>query len=128
MLQHPKPIHGFTLLEILVALAVFGLVGTALLHLFQSGLEHIERSQHRTQAVLFAQSLFTQLRTQSQVTLGTRQGAWGNTYRWQLQLKSYEPGADTAPDLVSAILQIEWGTQGRYETSTLLLAQSLNDS
>jgi type II secretion system protein I len=120
--MHPHPEQGFTLLEILVALAVFGIVGFALLRLFESGLDQLERSQHHTQAALFAQSLFTRLRTQPPKSLATQQGTWAKeTYRWQLQLQPYHRDPETESTLVTAALRVTWQPQGVYQIRTVLL-------
>ncbi len=120
--MRPYPEQGFTLLEILVALAVFGIVGFALLRLFESGLDQLERSQHHTQAALFAQSLFTRLRAQPPDSLATQQGTWAEgSYRWQLQLQPYRHESRAESTLVTATLRVTWQPQGVYQIRTILL-------
>lgn len=127
MLNKPTSHHaiqGFTLLEILVAFAVFGIVGTALLQLFQSGLGHIDRSHKMSQAVLLAQSQIAELQTQRDLQPGEIQGDYAQGYRWHLQLEPYwatlsEPNHRF--QAFTATLRIEWGDQGEYQLKTLLL-------
>ena len=130
MLMRPNPyrsVRGFSLLEILVAFAVFGIVGTALLQLFQSGLDHIDRSHKMTQAVLLAQTKLAELRVLPDLQPGESEGVYPQGYRWYVQLEPYQPGLSDPNHrfrAFSVTLRIGWGERGVYQLQTLLLGSN----
>lgn len=77
---------GFTLLEILVALTLFAVVGGALLALFQSGLRSTRLSDEYAHAALLARSKLTELQAYSVLVPGTYDGSFDDYYRWRVAL------------------------------------------
>ena len=77
---------GFTLLEILVALTLFAVVGGALLALFQSGLRATRLSDEHAHAALLARSKLTELQAYSILEPGTYDGRFDDHYRWHIEL------------------------------------------
>jgi general secretion pathway protein I len=123
-------VRGFTLLEILVALTLFGLVGGALLELFGSGLRTARLATERTHAVLLARSKLTELTADPYLTPGLLEGEFDDGYRWQAQLTEAE---EFQSDLVRALeplhldLTISWGDAGderQFRLESLMLTQA----
>jgi general secretion pathway protein I len=77
---------GFTLLEILVALTLFAVVGGALLTLFQSGLRSTRLSDEYAHAALLARSKLTELQAYAVLVPGTYDGSFDDRYRWRVEL------------------------------------------
>lgn len=121
--------RGFTLLEILVAFVVLGLLGSLMLQLFQGGLRNLDSSEHISHAALLARSKLTELQSQPALTPGLSEGQFDDTYHWRLQLTPYTIDADgqpLPPSRIAALLaelSIHWPADGEYHLQTLLLSK-----
>lgn len=120
---------GFTLLEILVALTLFAVVGGALLQLFQDGLRQTSVSTERIHASMLARSKLTELLAFDTLRPGEVAGDFDEGYRWHLSLT--EASELRAPGLVAmtplnASLSVSWGpleNEKALTIHTLLLAR-----
>ena len=126
--------RGFTLVEILVALTLFAVVGGALLQLFQSGLRNVRVADDYSHAVFLARSKLTELQAHNHLLPGELSGAFPGGYRWQALL-SEPDGVDAGPTRwlrpLDLTLTISWGddTESRnYTLHSLLLSQQVDDS
>ncbi len=127
-----KAQRGFTLLEILLAFVLLGLVGGLLLQTFQGGLRNVRSSTELSHAALLARSKLTELQAIANPRPGSSSGAFGDGYAWQLELTPYRSEDGTAlPDTdllaLKAVLGITWGDPAdgnSYQVSTLLLSQA----
>ena len=81
-----KAARGFTLVEILVALTLFAVVGGALLQLFHSGLKNARVAEERGHAALLARSLLTELQVYATLSPGELSGDFPDGYRWRARL------------------------------------------
>ena len=114
--------RGFTLLELLVALTLFAVVGGTLLQLFQSGLRTARLAAAHTHAVFLARSKLTELQAYSHLQPGTLSGAFADGYQWQVVLSTDE---NTGVDRRSRIqpldlrLTVSWGEPGEQRSFTL---------
>ncbi|NPU14542.1 type II secretion system protein [Bradyrhizobium sp. 83002] len=118
---------GFTLVEVLVALAMLS-VGLALvMSLFSTGLSRTGMAERVAGAVALAQSLMAQVGNSIPLRTETRDGAEANGYRWRLAMQPYRPvqGGDARPvELYQVSVEIGWqeGQDPRsYALSTLRL-------
>ena len=107
--------RGFTLIEILVALTMFAVVGGTLLQLFTQGLRSTRIAGEHEYAVLLARSKLTELQAYTQLRPGSYSGTFDNGYRWRADLVP----ADTAISGENARLYgldldltISWGDAG----------------
>ncbi len=123
--------RGFTLIEILVALTLFAVIGGTLLQLFSQGLRSARIAGAHEHAVLLARSKLTELQAYSQLSPGVYQGVFDDGYRWRAELTP----ADVAGSSESARLRgldlrltISWGDIGEQRdfalTSRLLTRRS----
>lgn len=92
--------EGFTLLEILVAFVVIGVLGGAMLQLFQGSLRNVALSAEYTEAALLARSKLAEFEARADLQPGTEEGEAGQGYRWHAELAPYfpEPDAEPAPE------------------------------
>jgi general secretion pathway protein I len=118
---------GFTLVEVLVALAMLS-VGLALvMSLFSTGLSRTGMAERVAGAVVLAQSLMAQVGNSIPLRTETRDGTEANGYRWRLAMQPYRsaPGGDARPvELYQVSVEIGWleGQDSRaYALSTLRL-------
>lgn len=127
--------RGFTLLEILAALLVLGVVGGALLELFQGGLRNVALSADYSHAALLARSKLAELEARERF-VAEEQGRFDERFRWHLRAADYVgtdgnrlPSAAFEP--VAVALSILWGdgiTERRYTVQALFLARPREDA
>ena len=124
--------RGFTLVEILVALAVLGVVGGALLQLFHGSLRNVALSADYSRAALLARSKLAELEAREVFVTGEEQGRFDDHYHWYLRTVDYAESEEApstpgplAPLAVS--LSVGWhdgDTERWYTVQTLLLARA----
>jgi len=81
---------GFTLLEVLVALAILGLAVAAIFDLLRVGLLTSEASTSYTQAAFHAQSKMGELLTLSPLEAGADSGEFEDGFSFETQVTEYE--------------------------------------
>jgi general secretion pathway protein I len=99
LLNHTRD-SAFTLLEVMIAMAVVAIALMSLLALQHQSLQSVIRSQESTKAALLAQDMMTRAELDRFPELGTRSGDFQDfypdqypAYRWQ---RIVEPTADFA--------------------------------
>jgi len=116
---------GFTLLEVLVAMAILAVAVTAVMQLFGQGLRLARASGEHLTATLLASQKLTEV-AQASLEPGERQGIEG-TYRWQATVRSvpeFQPvelpeGFRPTGQLVQVAVRVEWGRGRVVELTTL---------
>jgi general secretion pathway protein I len=124
---------GFTLLEVMIALAVLGIAMMALLALDHQDLQSVIRTRELTQAAMLAQDLMTQAELERFPDLGSSRGAfdkmfpgqYGN-FRWERTVT--ESGIFSDLRKVTIVVQYGPNLGRRYELSELLHNPSPPDS
>jgi general secretion pathway protein I len=103
---------GFTLIEVMVALAVVAIALMALLSLQHQTLQSVVRASDMTKAALLAQELMTQAETGPFPALGTTSGNFESThphhysnFRWE---QSVEASA-VFPDIRKVRIMVHYG-------------------
>jgi general secretion pathway protein I len=103
---------GFTLIEVMVALAVIAIALMALLSLQHQTLQSVVRASDMTKAALLAQELMTQAETGPFPGLGTTSGTFDSThprrypnFRWEQRV---EPSA-VFPDIRKVQIRVRYG-------------------
>ncbi len=94
---------GFTLVEILVALAILGLILAAFAQVLSGRVLSAGRIDAETQALLFARSMMDRVGRDVPLAPGSREGALGNGGTWRLRIAPAEgiaPGHGIAAYLV----------------------------
>jgi len=88
--------NGFTLLEVMVALAVLAMGIAAVLELFGGGLRLTAKSSKRTQAVVYAQSVMDRLLAQSTLDDGNDGGEFPGGFSWRARVSEIRPDDDAS--------------------------------
>jgi general secretion pathway protein I len=112
---------GFTLLEVLVALALLGIAVTAILQLFSANLKSISASEEYVAGSLEAQSKMQEVLEGTEFSEKSWNGITNNGYRFQVSVSdTLKERAETLPvKLVAVEVKVYW-TQGTMEKSLTL--------
>lgn len=119
--------HGFTLLEIVIALAIASLACVALMQAVSGGLRATSVSGHYQEALSRAHSHLEQLGTNLQT--GEQSGAEGEGFKWHVAVQpiavalghvsSSEKGGTEVATLFGVTVVVEWDTDGGHQELVL---------
>jgi general secretion pathway protein I len=122
---------GFTLLEVMVALAILGLGIVTVLELFSGSLHIGVKASRHTQAAIYAQNIMDQLFARTTLEDGEDGGEFPGGYTWRARIQEIHPDEDRArlqPDRPSQTdlfhlkkieVQIRWDENGGAKAFTL---------
>ena len=111
--QSPR---GFTLLEVVVAMAIVGLGVTTLFEIFSSGLRLGARSFERTEAAAYSRQAMDEALIRRNLKDGVEDGSVGHGHRWRLRVRAAgsESGLDPSPwELKEITLEMSYRSEGR---------------
>lgn len=83
--------RGFTLLEIMVALAILATGIVTVLELFGGSLRLGSKASQRTQAVIYAQNVMDRVLAKERLEDGEDSGEFPGGYRWQARVQEVHP-------------------------------------
>jgi prepilin-type N-terminal cleavage/methylation domain-containing protein len=118
--------RGFTLVEVVVALLIFGLAFAVLARIVQTGVLQSARAKTMTTATLLARSQLARIGVDVPVAAGELEGDAGGGFRWRIVVRraALEGGQDDpATDQLVLPHQVEvtiaWGEGTREQALTL---------
>ncbi|KJV35450.1 prepilin-type N-terminal cleavage/methylation domain-containing protein [Luteibacter yeojuensis] len=129
---HRRRAGGFSLLEVIAAIAVLAIAFAALMQVAGSAMSLTARANERTQAALRARSLLDGAFIMDPIQEGSSEGRFDDTYRWRMTVAPFATGnvpQDGAPAsrMYRLDLDVLWGDDGherRAHFSTLRLMGS----
>jgi general secretion pathway protein I len=130
-IRHGKGNRGFTLLEVVVALAIVGLGVVTVLEVFSLGLRLAAKSSEISQARLYGQTVMDELIVYGGPQSGREEGSFSG-HRWRLEVKNLgEPAASLANpwELKEIALEVRYreaNRDKRLELKTLRLSKRAN--
>jgi general secretion pathway protein I len=117
---------GFTLIEVVVAMAILGISLVLVIELFSGGLRLGRASEEYTQASHYAQVKLEEIALTRQIEEGSDEGQFDSAYRWQMEVKKVEilhleSGTDYTPpaDFFQIRLRIIWKSGRQEKTATI---------
>lgn len=115
--------HGFTLLEILVALAIFAGIAASVTQIFAAGVDTTLDVEKESYAYILAESKMDEVLLLADVREAAGSGTLeGSDYRYRIDVNEQAyPGEPRAFDLLHIQLIIGWG-EGRYASDISLEA------
>ena len=113
--------RGFTLLEVLVALAILGLAIVTLMQLSSQGLRLLRLSDDYQQAVLVADRIARSTDALREGVVGGREGRflWERRVALVPVAEELTPGAGPAPRLYALSVAVRWGNHRALELASL---------
>ena len=113
---------GFTLVEVVAALAILALSLSVLFGLLSDGLRRTGQAEAMAEAGSLAQSLLARVGTGLPIRPGVTAGELQNGARWRLRMEPYGDAADRLMwpvDAYTVSAEIAWG-DGTHEQSVVL--------
>ncbi len=113
--------HGFTLLEVLVAMVILGLAVVTLIQLASQGLRLVALSAEHQQAALLADRLARETQV---IAEGVETGREG-PLTWERRItavplpEELTPPSGPAPELLALTVTVRWGHSRSLEVATL---------
>ena len=115
---------GFTLIEVLVALAILSVGLTVIIELFAGGLRLARTSEEYTKAVNYARIKMEEIAVKSKMEEGSEEGKFDETFRWQVGVKKVDvlpiekkPDLKIPVELFQVQVRVIWKS-GSKERST----------
>ena len=127
---------GFSLLEVLVALAILGISLGVLLQVFGTGLRNAVLAEEYTLASEYAESIMAAVGMEQELEVGVRNGRIDDRFAWQIEVSPYteEEPEDTAArellvpvELVQVQVEVFWEDNGRRRVVDLHSLRMLVD-
>jgi len=130
---------GFTLMEVLVSMAILGISLTLMLELFSGGLRSAKISEEYTKAIWYGKAKMEEMLTVQELSEGVTEGSFDSVYAWRSEVKisnpklSVEEDAQTILpiDLYQIVVRVTWPSgSGRrsYEVESLRVFKSEDDT
>jgi general secretion pathway protein I len=111
---------GFTLVEIIVALAILALSLGVILPAISDGLWRTGEAEAQAEAALLARSLLAQAGSAVPLNNGTAAGHFSNGFRWQVQATPYGSADQTVPVRAYRVTaEVIWGDPPREHSVAL---------
>jgi general secretion pathway protein I len=113
---------GFTLIEVIVALAILAVSLGALLKIFSSHLIQTSEMEAETVANSLLQSMLNGLGKNQPLVDGDTAGRFTNGFTWRLHIAPYGTPEDQSAWSVSAhqvVAEVDWMNGGRPRSATL---------
>ncbi len=117
---------GFTLLEVIVALAILGIGLTVTMELFTGGLRLGRVSGEYTQAMNYASLKMEEIATRQNVTEGEETGEFEGTFRWKVNIEKVDilpgdKGSEFSPavDLYHVRVNVMWNSGSKEKSADL---------
>src|SRR4030042_3222278 len=81
---------GFSLIEVVVALAILGVGLIVIIELFPGGLRLGRASEEYTKAMNYPRFKMEEIAVQQTLQEGSQEGEFDDTYRWRVEVKSVD--------------------------------------
>jgi len=82
--------RGFTLIEVVIALAILGVGLMVIIELFSGGLRLGRVSAEYTKAVNYARTKIEEVKLKPPTAEGMEEGVFNDTFRWQVEMKKVD--------------------------------------
>ena len=109
-----KPQAGFTMVEVIVALAIMGISFMAIFAVMRTCLLAANHSRKLSESVILAESLISEVKLREQISFGAENGE-NDSFNWQIQIAPTE-----VENLGAVCVKVFWQEQMRKQEYELL--------
>src|SRR6266446_10742791 len=100
---------GFTLVEVVVALAILTVSLVVLLRVFSAGLDRLRVNQSESVASLLLQSLISGVGKTVALQAGVEEGDFPQKYHWRIEIVPYDDNEKSSPvSAYSVVATVVW--------------------
>ena len=96
---------GFTLLEVLIAMALVGIAVSALMSGMSGSLRNLARAENYERAVLVGRAQLNRLLVEQPLAPGRLAGRWDESVRWEAEIRRWNPAGPAGPAGIDAVEQ-----------------------
>ena len=123
-IQNPKPKtqNGFTLLEVVVAMAIVGLGVMTLFEVLSAGLRLEMRSSDQTRAITYSRQAIDGFLIRRGIRDGGEEGSAGGRHRWSVEVRPFQESSQLSSvrwDLKEVRLRVRY-REGEREKEVVL--------
>src|SRR5574337_1154329 len=127
-IQHPRSPSGFTLLEVIVALAILGLGFALAMELLATGIRSAKASEDYTQAVLLARQKMAEIAVTQNQAGSADWGEFGGGFRWASEVQPLEQPEELPGRLYSVRVRVTWlGRRGEKSVDLQTLRMAVDE-
>ena len=107
-LEGPRTSRGFTLLEVIIALAILGIGFALAMELLATGVRSVKTSEEYTQAVLLAHRKMAEIADTASLKGAVEQGESGAGLRWASELQALPQDEALPAQLYQVRVRVTW--------------------
>ncbi len=118
--------RGFTLIEVVVALAILGIGLIVIIELFSGGLRLGRASEEYTKAVGFARAKMEEISVLEKMEEGEKEGEFDKEFWWKMETKKMEllpmeknPEYKAPVDFYQVKLRVFWKSASKEKSTTI---------
>lgn len=132
-MQDERGIRGFTLLEVMVSMAILGIALTCILQLFSGGLDSVKRSGDYTKALLYAKEKMDEVISSNYLTEGEESGESDDkNYKWHMEImpaefQQEEEYKNLTLKIYELTLRVSWVGTGKERNVELNTLKSMTE-
>lgn len=120
--------YGFTLLEVIIALAILGIGFALAMELLASGVRSVRASEDYTQAVLLARQKMAEIAATRSLDRSADAGEFGGGFHWVSEVQPLPQEEDLPAQLYQVRVRIAWpGRRGEKSLDLYTLRMAVDE-
>ena len=120
--------HGFTLLEVIIALAILGIGFALAMELLATGVRSAKASEDYTQAVLLVRQKMAEIAVTRNIEGSADAGEFDGGFRWASEIQPLEQEEDLPARLYSVRVRVMWsGRRGEKSVDLQTLRMAVDE-
>ncbi len=124
----PRAERGFTLLEVIVALAILGVAFTLAMEVLATGVRSAKASGDYTQAVLLARQKMAEIAATRNLEALADGGEYGAGFRWASEIQPLPQEEDLPAQLYQVRVRVTWlGRRGEKSLDLYTLRMAVDE-